>query len=42
MGEGTATVKKDHCRHFDQSPLTQRSMYPVSKEFLEVLTKSLP
>jgi len=34
--------KKIHHMHFDKSPLTQRSVYPVSKEFLVVLTKSLP
>jgi len=41
MGEGIATEKKNHCLHFDKSPLTQRSVYQVSKEFLRMLTKSL-
>jgi len=42
MVEGIATAKKNHHMHFDKSPLTQRSVYPVSKEFFGVLTKSLP
>jgi hypothetical protein len=42
MGEGIATVKRITACILIKSPLAQRSVYLISKEFLGVLTKSLP
>jgi hypothetical protein len=39
--ESIATARKNHHRHLDRIPLTHKSVYPIYKEFIQLLPKSL-